>query len=74
MFGARDGTRFAAGDPNNPLGRLLLDLGNQVGIHGTNDSRNVGHNTGRGAICLNDCDIDDLFGILSIGSQVVIQR
>jgi len=69
-----DGFRAEGGDANNPLGRFLLDLGDQVGIHGTNDVRWVGRDDGRGAICLGDRDIDDLFGILSIGSRVVIQR
>jgi len=69
-----DGFRANGGEANNPLGRFLLDLGEQVGIHGTNDVRWVGRDDGRGAICLGDRDIDDLFGILSIGSRVVIQR
>src|SRR5262249_26739243 len=41
-----------AGDPNNPLGRVWIDLGNQWGIHGTNDPRNIGASTGRGCILM----------------------
>ena len=33
-----------ADDPNNPLGERWIDLGNQIGIHGTNDPSTVGHN------------------------------
>jgi lipoprotein-anchoring transpeptidase ErfK/SrfK len=61
-------------DPSNPLGKRLIELGNQVGIHGTNDPRNIGRNEGRGSIFLSDRDIDDVFDILSIGSRVVIRR
>lgn len=65
---------FAANDPNNPLGRVWIDLGNHVGIHGTNDPQNLHRTAGRGSVCLGDQDIEDLFGILSVGSRVIIQR
>jgi LysM repeat protein len=74
IYQGPDGATAGAGEANNPLGRFLLDLGNQVGIHGTSDRGNVGRAEGRGSICLSDRDIDDVFGILSIGSRVVIQR
>jgi LysM repeat protein len=61
-------------DPSNPLGKRLIELGSQVGIHGTNDPHNIGRNEGRGSIALGDRDIDDVFDILSIGSRVVIRR
>jgi len=63
-----------ADDPNNPLGEFYIDLGNYVGIHGTNDSRDLHRTAGRGAIRLADRDIDDLYGILSVGSQVVVRQ
>jgi hypothetical protein len=69
-----DNAHVPADDPRNPLGELLLDLGDGVGLHGTNDSANVGGLAPRGTICLSDRDIDDLFAILSIGSPVLIQR
>jgi LysM repeat protein len=75
-----DQTTVDADDPNNPLGELWIGLSDQngqqstVGIHGTNDPANL-HRTGsRGSICLGDRDINDLYGILSIGSRVVIRR
>jgi len=75
-----DRTMTEAGDPNNPLGEFLISLGSQpgdagrVGIHGTNDPRNLHHRGGLGTIRLGDRDIEDVFGILSIGSRVVIRR
>jgi lipoprotein-anchoring transpeptidase ErfK/SrfK len=63
-----------AGDPNNPLGRIWIDLGNQVGIHGTNDPQHVGANTGRGCILLKPADISHVQDILTVGSRVIIRR
>ncbi len=58
----------------NPMGKFWIDLGNQIGIHGTSDPSRLGRNDGYGSIFLSDRDIDDVYGILSIGSKVVIQR
>jgi lipoprotein-anchoring transpeptidase ErfK/SrfK len=63
-----------AGDPNNPYGRYFIDLGNQVGIHGTNDPRSIGRNEGRGCISLSADDIEHVHDILSVGSKVIIRR
>ncbi|MBN2473079.1 MAG: LysM peptidoglycan-binding domain-containing protein [Pirellulales bacterium] len=67
-----------AEDPANPLGNFWIGLAKQagqnspIGIHGTNNPSNVGHTGGHGTICLGDRDIEDVFGILSIGSRVTI--
>ena len=63
-----------AGDPNNPLGQYWIDLGDQIGIHGTNDPGNLHRTGGQGSVCLGNPDIEDVFDILSVGSRVVIQR
>jgi LysM repeat protein len=63
-----------ADDPSNPLGEFWIGLDNQIGIHGSNDPANLHRTGGRGCICLGDQDIEDVFGILSIGSRVVIRR
>jgi lipoprotein-anchoring transpeptidase ErfK/SrfK len=69
-----------ADDPNNPYGEFWIGLAEQgspdssIGIHGTNDPENLHRVGGRGTICLGNRDIDDLFGILSIGSRVLIRR
>lgn len=63
-----------ADDPNNPLGERLIDLGNQLGIHGTNDSSLIGTNESGGTIALGSPDVEDVYDILSVGSTVVIRR
>jgi len=63
-----------AGDANNPLGELYIDLGHYVGIHGTNNPAELHRTAGRGTIRLAERDIDDLYGMLSVGSEVVIRR
>jgi hypothetical protein len=69
-----DGITVPGGDPRNPLGKFRIGLNNNVALHGTVDPQNIGRDDNRGAICLGDRDIDDLYGILSVGSRVVIQR
>ncbi|HEY4761960.1 MAG TPA: LysM peptidoglycan-binding domain-containing protein [Thermoguttaceae bacterium] len=69
-----DGTMVPGGDPRNPLGKFWIGLSDNVGLHGTVDTQNIGRDDNRGTICLTDRDIDDLYGILSVGSRVVIQR
>ncbi|MDZ7618995.1 MAG: LysM peptidoglycan-binding domain-containing protein [Patescibacteria group bacterium] len=75
-----DGTTYDERDQRNPLGSLWLGLGDRVGqagrigIHGTNDPRSVGRDAERGNIGLEQRDIQDVYGILSVGSRVVIQR
>ncbi|MBX3413477.1 MAG: L,D-transpeptidase family protein [Pirellulales bacterium] len=63
-----------ADDPNNPLGERLIDLGNQLGIHGTNDPSLIGTNESGGTIALGPRDLEDVYDILSVGSTVVIRR
>jgi lipoprotein-anchoring transpeptidase ErfK/SrfK len=65
---------MAPSDPSYPLGNRWIDLGNQIGIHGTNDPRNIGHTEGRGSIFLSDRDIDDVYDILTVGSKIAIHR
>lgn len=75
-----DGTVIAAGDPKNPLGKLGLALATLQGqptplsIHGTNDPLSLHSPGGRGSIRLVEKDIEDVCGILSVGSRVEILR
>jgi hypothetical protein len=68
------------GEPDNPLGKYWIGLDERLGIHGTNDMRNLRRGDGQGAICLGDRDIEDVYDILSAGtpswpgSQVAIRR
>lgn len=74
VYRGPDGVTVAGGDPRNPLGKIWIGLSDNVGLHGTVDPQNIGRDDNRGNICLGDRDIDDLYGILSVGSRVVIQR
>jgi lipoprotein-anchoring transpeptidase ErfK/SrfK len=65
-----NGQTIAVGDPANPYGAIWIDLGNNVGIHG---SGSVGPSAD-GCIGLSATDANDLYGILSRGSSVVIRR
>lgn len=63
-----------ANDPENPLGDRWIDLGNQFGIHGTNEPQTIGQSESRGCIRLSSQDIEDVYDILSVGSRVIIRR
>ncbi len=63
-----------ADDPRNPLGERWIGLGDQVGIHGTNNPQSIGGTQSNGSICLRDRDVEDVFDILSSKSRVVIRR
>lgn len=63
----------AEADGVRPAG-YWIDLGNQIGIHGTDDPQNLHRTGGRGSVCLGQRDIEDVFSILSVGSRVIIQR
>ena len=67
-------------DPNNPLGEYMLDLGDHLLIHGTNDPQSIGRAESKGCIRLDNRDIKDVYEILSeqtersAGSKVKIRR
>jgi hypothetical protein len=69
-----DGGVVDADDPENPLGEYWLSLGNHIGIHGTIDPDSIGQAVSRGCIHLGDRDIDEVFGLLTVGSKVMIRR
>jgi lipoprotein-anchoring transpeptidase ErfK/SrfK len=60
-------------DPNNPLGERWIELGGGLGIHGTNDPQNYLSDGGRGIIRLSPRDAEDVFDMITVGSQVVIR-
>lgn len=61
-------------DPTNPLGERWIDLGHQLGIHGTIDPTSIGSDVSRGCVRLSPRDIEDVYDILSKGSKVIIRR
>lgn len=66
------GERVVAG--TMPAGNFWIDLGNGIGIHQCADARQIRNTGGPGSILLSERDADDVYGILSIGSKVTIQR
>ena len=68
---AGNGQTIPIDDPNNPYGRVWLDLGNNLSIHGSSPN---GASPGQGCIALTARDAGDVFGILSKGSSIIIVR
>ncbi len=66
-----DGRVIPANDPNNPYGGWWLSLGGEVAIHG---SPAIPGDQTLGCIALSTQDAKDLYGILSITSEVKIRR
>ncbi len=68
------GTVVEADDPKNPLGEHWIDLGNSYGIHGTIDPGSIGKNESRGCIRMRNEDVEEVYNLLTIESEVVIRR
>ena len=61
------------GDINNPYGNVWIDLGSNLSIHGSSrTATNLGQN--HRCIGLSEVDAQDIYGILTEGSQVIIRR
>ena len=59
--------------PENPLGTHALYLGWQYyRIHGTNDTRKIGRQSSNGCIGLYNEQIEELFGFVDVGAQVLL--
>ena len=74
IYHGPDGSLAPPEDPRNPLGKYWIGLDERLGLHGTDNPTNVGRDGNRGTICFGEKDIDDLFGILSVGSRVHVLR
>jgi len=67
-------------DPQNPLGERWLAISDDAGtlqgygIHGTIDPQSIGKEESRGCVRLQNGDIDNLYDLLSVGSEVIIRR
>jgi len=70
-FYAGNAQTIAPQDPENPFGNVWMDLGNNVAIHGTSNS--PGQSERLGCISLANKDANDLYGILSLGSNVIVR-
>ena len=59
--------------PENPLGTHALYLSWQYyRIHGTNDTRKIGRQSSNGCIGLYNDDIEELFSLAKVGTQVLL--
>lgn len=67
---ARGGT-IPAGSPMNPFGKIWMDLGSEMCIHGSPPGGGDGQ---QGCISLSPRDAEDVYSILSIGSTVRVLR
>lgn len=67
-----DGRVIPANDPANPYGGWWISMGGEVAIHGS--PANPGSSKTLGCISLSPQDAKDVYGILSIGSEVKIRR
>lgn len=71
VYYTAQGTAVPANDPSNPYGKMWLDLGGRICIHG---SPNAVQPTDKGCISVAGDYADDVHGILGQGSSVVIIR
>lgn len=63
------------GSPRNPMGVAALTLGGtEYAIHGTNQPGSIGGFVSYGCIRMHNHDITDLYGRVSVGTQVVVTR
>jgi lipoprotein-anchoring transpeptidase ErfK/SrfK len=54
-----------------PIGTRWLGLSMKgYGIHGTNNPSSIGHNASHGCIRLRNRDVEELFGMVSVGDDV----
>ncbi len=59
--------------PDNPLGSHALYLSWQYyRVHGTHDTRKIGRRSSSGCIGLYNEDIEELFGLARVGTQVLL--
>jgi lipoprotein-anchoring transpeptidase ErfK/SrfK len=65
-----NGQVIAANDPANPFGGCWISLGGEVAIHGSSLAPQT---QGLGCVSLSPQDAKDVFGILAVGSDVVVR-
>lgn len=63
---------YASDDPRNPVGEHWIDLGDGYGIHGTIEPQSIGIQSSRGCIRMLPDDAQEVFTLLTEGSQVQI--
>ncbi|WP_010585685.1 L,D-transpeptidase family protein [Schlesneria paludicola] len=71
---SRTGKVIEGNDPQNPLGKRWISLGNSYGIHGTIDPDSIGKAESRGCIRMRDRDIIEVYDFLVKGSEVMLRE
>jgi lipoprotein-anchoring transpeptidase ErfK/SrfK len=66
-----DGGRIAAGAADSPYGKWWLDLGGNMCLHSSPDT--IPAHGSFGCIALQPSEAEDVYGILSVGSRVLIR-
>lgn len=73
------GERIPGGSPRNPLGSRWMGLdvgdtkGRVYGIHGTNRPDTVGRHVSLGCVRMHKRDVEELYGLVEIGTEVKIE-
>lgn len=70
---SRTGKVIEGNDPQNPLGKRWISLGDSYGIHGTIDPDSIGKAESRGCIRMRDKDIIEVYDFLVKGSEVMLR-
>jgi lipoprotein-anchoring transpeptidase ErfK/SrfK len=65
---------IAADDPANPIGERWISLGDGYGIHGTIEPDSIGRSESRGCVRMHNKDVEIVYDLITVGSEVVIQR
>ena len=66
---------IAGGATNNPMGEAALTMrGGEYAIHGTNEPRSIGHFVSHGCIRMFNRDIRTLYGLVEVGTPVIVER
>lgn len=67
------GGMIPAGDPKNVLGSRWMGISKQgYGIHGTTDPESIGKSVTEGCVRMKNSDVEELYSIIPIGTEVVI--
>ena len=69
-----EGHVIDGGDPSNPLGERWIDLGKGYGIHGAIAPNSIGKAESRGCIRLRNEDVEEVYDMLAVGSEITIRR
>jgi lipoprotein-anchoring transpeptidase ErfK/SrfK len=67
------GGMIPAKDPRNELGSRWLGISKQgYGIHGTTDPDSIGKSVTEGCVRLRNAEVEELYAIVPVGTEVVI--